>query len=111
MGIRAIWTEEETYSGLSNVQMDYASHEVADRRGLMSVKNMEFCQCPPKYTGPSCQSCSHGYWRGPNGCIPCSCNGHSEFCHPVTGKCRKCRHNTAGDACHVRRRLLWRPDI
>uniref|UniRef100_A0A3B3HYF6 Laminin EGF-like domain-containing protein n=1 Tax=Oryzias latipes TaxID=8090 RepID=A0A3B3HYF6_ORYLA len=39
--------------------------------------------------------------------LPCNCNGNSDpnmlfiDCHPQTGKCLSCMHNTAGDHCHL----------
>lgn len=53
---------------------------------------VEQCQCPPNYQGLSCEECSPGFYRaqtGPFGgyCVPCQCNGHTDSCDPVTGKC------------------------
>ncbi|KAI8505479.1 hypothetical protein Bbelb_166680 [Branchiostoma belcheri] len=33
------------------------------------------------------------------GCDQCNCNGHSNDCDPVSGRCQNCQHNTAGDRC------------
>ena len=46
----------------------------------------------PCVPGLSCEECAPGHYRaqtGPYGgyCVPCNCNGHSETCDPLTGKC------------------------
>ena len=48
------------------------------------------CTCPPGYKGNFCELCVPGYYHENNGgpfarCIPCSCNGHTEFCDRETG--------------------------
>ncbi|XP_017588192.1 PREDICTED: basement membrane-specific heparan sulfate proteoglycan core protein [Corvus brachyrhynchos] len=60
--------------------------------------------CPVGYTGLSCQRCAPRYTRTGGGlylghCELCECNGHSESCHPESGACSGCLHNTAGDFC------------
>lgn len=56
------------------------------------VTSVEQCQCPPGYHGHSCEECALGHFReseddfGPI-CGACRCNGHAEFCHPLTGDC------------------------
>ncbi|XP_078590850.1 uncharacterized protein LOC144870493 isoform X22 [Branchiostoma floridae x Branchiostoma japonicum] len=32
-------------------------------------------------------------------CDQCNCNGHSNDCDPVTGRCQNCEHNTMGNSC------------
>ncbi|XP_075069530.1 laminin subunit alpha-3 isoform X2 [Mixophyes fleayi] len=68
--------------------------------------NVEICDCPPEYTGDSCQECSPGHYRENKGlylgkCVPCRCNGHSTRCHDGSGICINCQHNTAGDNCEL----------
>ena len=51
------------------------------------------CVCPEGYKGNFCEKCVPGYYHENNGgpfarCIPCSCNGHTEFCDSETGKNR-----------------------
>ncbi|XP_054153409.1 laminin subunit alpha-like [Oppia nitens] len=65
---------------------------------------VEQCICPPNYKGTSCEDCASGYYRAPTGpylgfCVPCSCNGKSNECDPITGKCFNCQFNTEGDHC------------
>ncbi|VDP12271.1 unnamed protein product [Onchocerca flexuosa] len=69
-----------------------------------TASSVEICQCPPPYTGLSCQQCSPGYYRVKNSrylgsCVPCNCNGHSGSCDPITGICFDCEHDTFGDHC------------
>ncbi|OZC11109.1 laminin EGF-like protein [Onchocerca flexuosa] len=69
-----------------------------------TASSVEICQCPPPYTGLSCQQCSPGYYRVNNSrylgsCVPCNCNGHSGSCDPITGICFDCEHDTFGDHC------------
>lgn len=50
------------------------------------------------------QSCEVGYRRVnaqlyDGQCAECKCLGHSEECHPATGHCLDCQHNTAGPGC------------
>uniref|UniRef100_A0A8C5LFF2 Laminin subunit alpha-2 n=1 Tax=Jaculus jaculus TaxID=51337 RepID=A0A8C5LFF2_JACJA len=72
---------------------------------------IERCDCPPGYSGLSCETCSPGFYRlrpEPSGhtpgptlgtCVPCQCNGHSSHCDPETSICQNCQHHTAGDFC------------
>uniref|UniRef100_A0A8C4LLN4 Laminin subunit alpha-2 n=1 Tax=Equus asinus asinus TaxID=83772 RepID=A0A8C4LLN4_EQUAS len=72
---------------------------------------IERCDCPPGYSGLSCETCTPGFYRlrsEPGGrtpaptlgtCVPCQCNGHSSLCDPETSICQNCQHHTAGDFC------------
>nr|XP_051711301.1 laminin subunit alpha-2 isoform X4 [Oryctolagus cuniculus] len=72
---------------------------------------IEKCDCPPGYSGLSCETCLPGFYRlrsQPGGrtpgptlgtCVPCQCNGHSSLCDPETSICQNCQHHTAGDFC------------
>src|SRR5690606_26546066 len=83
---------------LQDIQMDVAipGSRISDAPKALSV---EQCLCPSNYKGTSCEECAEGYYRikkGPylGACVPCNCNGHSNECDPVTGKCFNCRFNT-----------------
>ncbi|XP_012368222.1 laminin subunit gamma-2 [Octodon degus] len=67
--------------------------------------------CPTGVTGARCELCADGYFGDPFGergpvrpCQPCQCNNNvdpsaSGNCDPLTGRCLKCIHNTAGLNC------------
>ncbi|XP_048033334.1 basement membrane-specific heparan sulfate proteoglycan core protein isoform X21 [Megalobrama amblycephala] len=99
--IRASYHTEMRSSSISGIRMDIA---VPDYTGLARALEVEQCQCPPGYRGLSCQDCAPGYTRTGGGlylghCEPCECNGHSDSCHPETGICMSCQHNTKGELC------------
>lgn len=66
---------------------------------------VEQCVCPQGYIGLSCETCDFGYMRAYENttsnrlgiCLPCSCNGHAEFCDLTSEKCGECTHNTTGE--------------
>ena len=64
-----------------------------DPADVARVSSVEKCDCPPGYTGSSCEDCAMGYYQKDEGgvfgaiCLPCNCHGHSDFCHPLTGDC------------------------
>ncbi|XP_062486113.1 basement membrane-specific heparan sulfate proteoglycan core protein isoform X6 [Pezoporus occidentalis] len=99
--IRATYSTSTAASGIADVSMDVA---VPPQPGLPPALEVEECRCPPGYHGLSCQDCAPGYTRTGGGlylghCELCECNGHSESCHPESGVCSGCLHNTAGDFC------------
>ncbi|KAM9630106.1 basement membrane-specific heparan sulfate proteoglycan core protein isoform 9-T9 [Morphnus guianensis] len=99
--IRATYSTSTAASSIADVAMDMA---VPPQPGLPPAPEVEECRCPPGYHGLSCQDCAPGYTRTGGGlylghCELCECNGHSESCHPESGICSGCLHNTAGDFC------------
>ncbi|XP_072887750.1 basement membrane-specific heparan sulfate proteoglycan core protein isoform X3 [Hemitrygon akajei] len=99
--IRATYSTEMISASLSDVSMEIA---VPFHTGLAPAREVEECHCPPGYHGLSCQDCAPGYTRTGGGlylghCERCECNGHSDTCHPETGACVNCLHNTAGEFC------------
>ncbi|XP_054251094.1 basement membrane-specific heparan sulfate proteoglycan core protein [Indicator indicator] len=99
--IRATYSTSTAASSIGDVTMDTA---VPPQPGLPPALQVEECRCPPGYHGLSCQDCAPGYTRTGGGlylghCELCECNGHSESCHPESGVCSGCLHNTAGDFC------------
>lgn len=92
------------YFRLGEVTLDSAIPSY--RQGMELALSVEYCQCPPNYSGLSCEECAPGYYRiqsGPHGgyCVPCQCNGHADECDVNTGICRDCKHNTRGDHCEM----------
>ncbi|XP_052396695.1 laminin subunit alpha-5-like [Carassius gibelio] len=69
------------------------------------------CLCRPGYAGSRCERCAPGYYGNPmvigSTCQPCNCNGNSDpnllfiDCHPLTGECQSCMHNSAGPHCEI----------
>ncbi|XP_029911416.1 basement membrane-specific heparan sulfate proteoglycan core protein isoform X2 [Myripristis murdjan] len=99
--IRASYSSEMRSSSISDVSMEVA---VPNYSGLAQALEVEQCRCPPGYQGLSCQDCAPGYTRTGGGlylghCELCECNGHSDSCHPETGICTSCLHNTQGELC------------
>ncbi|XP_060679811.1 laminin subunit alpha-1 [Hemiscyllium ocellatum] len=97
-------------SRISNISMEIAmeddgTHALRDR-----ARQIEICDCPPGYTGLSCQECAPGFYRQKmidglqslnTVCVSCKCNNHSNVCDLDTGKCQACRDNTMGDHCEL----------
>ncbi|XP_007947206.1 laminin subunit alpha-1 [Orycteropus afer afer] len=85
---------------LDSVSLDTASPNVID---LALATEVEHCECPPGYSGISCESCLSGYYRVDGIlfggiCQPCECHGHATECD-IHGICSACTHNTTGDHC------------
>ncbi|XP_036390362.1 laminin subunit alpha-5 isoform X1 [Megalops cyprinoides] len=69
------------------------------------------CLCMPGYAGPHCERCAPGFYGNPmvigSTCQPCQCHDNTDpnmlfsNCHPLTGECQGCMHNTAGPHCEV----------
>ncbi|XP_046725155.1 basement membrane-specific heparan sulfate proteoglycan core protein isoform X3 [Silurus meridionalis] len=99
--IRASYYTGMRSSSISGVSMEIA---VPHYTSLGRALEVEQCRCPPGYQGLSCQDCAQGYTRTGGGlylghCELCECNGHSDTCHPETGVCTGCLHNTMGEMC------------
>uniref|UniRef100_A0A8C5CWQ2 Heparan sulfate proteoglycan 2 n=1 Tax=Gadus morhua TaxID=8049 RepID=A0A8C5CWQ2_GADMO len=99
--IRASHSSEMRSSSISEVSMEVA---VPNYSSLAQALEVEQCRCPSGYQGLSCQDCAVGYSRTGGGlylghCELCECNGHSDSCHPETGICTSCLHNTQGELC------------
>lgn len=106
--IRAKWTIITTSqpSFLGDIVL-MVSNRTSVIQNPENVSNVERCSCPPEYKGQFCEQCADGYTRSiPNGgpymtCVPCQCNNHTNTCHPETGVCFDCSHNTTGDHCET----------
>ncbi|XP_069096158.1 basement membrane-specific heparan sulfate proteoglycan core protein isoform X2 [Pleurodeles waltl] len=99
--IRATYSSDMISASITGVSMEVA---VPSYTNLDRAIEVEQCQCPPGYSGLSCQDCAVGFTRTGGGlylghCEMCECNGHSESCHPETGACSNCLHNTVGEFC------------
>ncbi|TRY84024.1 hypothetical protein DNTS_013565, partial [Danionella cerebrum] len=83
--------------------MQVASNNFAIR--CVEKPNQMKCLCMPGYAGAKC------YYGNPmvigSTCQPCNCNGNSDpnmlfsDCHPLTGECQSCMHNSAGPHCEI----------
>ena len=58
--------------------------------GIGRAVLVEQCSCPTGYSGTSCEVCAPGFQKNPSTgrCQGCNCNGHSNDCDPLTGRCR-----------------------
>ncbi|KAB0360576.1 hypothetical protein FD754_004732 [Muntiacus muntjak] len=108
--IKATYGNIMRQSRISEISM-----EVAEQGRITAVTPpahlIEKCDCPPGYSGFSCETCMPGFYRlrsepggrtpGPSlgTCVPCQCHGHSNLCDPETSICQNCQHHTAGDFC------------
>ncbi|XP_057219104.1 laminin subunit alpha-5 isoform X1 [Triplophysa rosa] len=89
--------------------LQVASNNFAVR--CVEKRNNMQCLCMPGYAGFKCERCAPGYYGNPvvigSTCQPCHCNGNSDpnmlfsDCHPLTGECQSCMHNTAGPHCEI----------
>ncbi|KAG9353051.1 hypothetical protein JZ751_017627 [Albula glossodonta] len=99
--IRASYYTNMVSASISGISMEVAVPSYSGRPPALEV---EQCRCPLGYQGLSCQDCAAGYTRTGTGlylghCELCECNGHSDSCHPETGICTSCLHNTMGELC------------
>lgn len=100
--IRATYFSDLQQVSLTNFSMDSTTTIEVPNGKLAS--RVEQCTCGANYKGSSCEECAPGFYRTSTGpglgfCVPCQCNGHSNECDPVTGKCFNCQHHTEGDYC------------
>uniref|UniRef100_UPI00398EB503 laminin subunit alpha-1 n=1 Tax=Pristiophorus japonicus TaxID=55135 RepID=UPI00398EB503 len=99
--IRATYNvARKTVYRLGSVTLDVANSNAID---VLPAVDIEHCECPPGYTGISCESCIPGFYRVGGIlfggiCQQCECNGHATECDS-NGTCLDCRHNTTGPNC------------
>ncbi|XP_058880004.1 laminin subunit alpha-2 isoform X3 [Acipenser ruthenus] len=108
--IKASYGNSMRQSRISEISMEVAEEGQSTFESERAYQ-IEKCECPPGYSGLSCEECAAGYYRlssrvsgrasssGIGSCVRCQCNGHSEMCDPETSICQNCRHNTVGDRC------------
>uniref|UniRef100_A0AAQ4S3F6 Laminin subunit alpha-5 n=1 Tax=Gasterosteus aculeatus aculeatus TaxID=481459 RepID=A0AAQ4S3F6_GASAC len=86
-----------------------ASNNFAE--GCVQKTDRMQCLCMPGYAGPHCERCAPGYYGNPmvlgSRCQLCHCHGNTDpnmlftDCHPLTGECLSCMHNTGGPHCDI----------
>lgn len=84
--IRATYWDRTIITYLYDVNLTMADED-DENPDFYETLSVEKCQCPPGYTGLSCEDCASGYYREGGYCVPCQCNGHSPTCDYYTGKC------------------------
>ncbi|KAK0397427.1 hypothetical protein QR680_002123 [Steinernema hermaphroditum] len=102
--IKVSYYERPSTALVEQFEMEVAREDAS--QSFITATSVEVCQCPPPYTGPSCQQCAPGYYRVKSGrflgsCVPCDCHDHSGTCDSETGICSNCMHNTEGDHCEL----------
>ncbi|XP_041479561.1 basement membrane-specific heparan sulfate proteoglycan core protein-like [Lytechinus variegatus] len=100
--IKATYSYSMYQTSLADVVLDTAVPEETGRDRAVEV---EECRCPIGYEGLSCERCAPGFFYmlginpdAPGICRPCQCNGPSNTCDPVSGRCL-CTGNTDGPNC------------
>ncbi|XP_058487895.1 laminin subunit alpha-3-like isoform X2 [Solea solea] len=98
--IRGLYFTQSQRLSLGEVGLEEATNTGTGSSG----NTVEYCSCPPQYTGDSCEKCAPGFYRDGSGpylgrCVPCECNGLADECEEGTGRCLNCQYNTAGDRC------------
>uniref|UniRef100_A0A8C1MUB0 Laminin, alpha 5 n=1 Tax=Cyprinus carpio TaxID=7962 RepID=A0A8C1MUB0_CYPCA len=78
---------------------------------LQVASNKSVCLISSSLPLTYCFLCAPGYYGNPvvigSTCQPCNCNGNSDpnmvfiDCHPLTGECQSCMHNSAGPHCEI----------
>ncbi|CAD5209051.1 unnamed protein product [Bursaphelenchus xylophilus] len=100
---------------LSEVSLDVAVESSETDSEAVAIGVEQCGDCPEGHAGLSCQNPADGFTRTrPAGYLNdpddivlvgnvtrCACNSHSEVCHPETGRCQECAHNTVGDFCDL----------
>nr|XP_033943330.1 laminin subunit alpha-5 isoform X2 [Pseudochaenichthys georgianus] len=86
-----------------------ASNNFAE--GCVKKTDKMQCLCMPGYAGPHCERCAPGYYGNPmvlgSRCQLCHCSGNNDpnmlftDCHPLTGECLSCMHDSAGPRCDI----------
>lgn len=100
--IRATDSMDRTKAELKDVSLEAALTPTNTSLAQTNLaRGVESCQCPPEYTGGSCQDPHRGYFRRykydyvsstilidlVGEAYPCQCNGRSETCDRETGRC------------------------
>ncbi|XP_039764528.1 laminin subunit alpha-1 [Pararge aegeria] len=113
LSTRAPLTMEPLHVLLLNVSLETA---IAGLTRGAPAPGVERCLCPRGYDAASCHRPATGFWMPPSppqlhhigGTIvinvegtakPCECNNRAIECHPRTGHCLNCTHNTGGPKC------------
>ncbi|PVD23436.1 hypothetical protein C0Q70_16705 [Pomacea canaliculata] len=103
--LKALHIRASYFSQVDEVRLSDVRLQIASETGVGAYAlSVEQCECPASYQGYSCQNCALGHYRSRSTpylgiCVRCNCNGHTNECDPVTGKCFNCGGNTVGPNC------------
>ncbi|XP_031624790.1 basement membrane proteoglycan-like isoform X2 [Contarinia nasturtii] len=114
--VRATLKEGTSLVSLSDVALDTAVQQNTDQD---LVRDIEICRCPEGYTGSSCESCDHFYYRDANRsasflgtCNRCPCENADSCTLESNGNvlCH-CHPGYVGDRCTVPDTPIWQGNV
>ena len=106
--VRATTKTDMTELRVRSASLDVLGDEVTARPGDQA----EQCQCPPGYTGDSCQVCAPGHYRDYTSytCVTCPCHGHEDTCQQDAIQAEvvcTCNRGWVGQFCDTRQGVTF----